>query len=582
MENEKIQQNVYLCKKCLEKGEYFIPLYDKIEDFKVIKFKCSKEHNIEYKDIIRKPLDDNLKSLLGECQKHKEVICAWDDVDKKNICFYEVGENMRNNKDYLLLGQIYPEYTFQFNLSNHINLMKKLLKKFKNDRQQLKEEIIFLEMIVSHIEMNFNLFNLKIKNYQIIKNVLNSINIFPEEDIMSLDKKRLMHNYGDLCMRIIKKKYEDIKIKELNLKYDITFDAQILNNENYSNNIKYIVKYSRNKKIDKDSWRKRLTFSIEDLNGNSINIFEFMLLQNDLNLIKDNFLVLIHSEKIIIYFFQKKITLIKLSDDLKNFSLTNLTLEHLLITDMVYSRYDDLIKINSNNILLIFHGKAYIITFNYELTLIENFSELEDLKGSTIKKAKNIYYYDGDNILQKGIIIISTDNPSRFTMYDKNMNILNDFEFRINYKDNSVLDISYNFIKKIVLIFTEDYIYQLNLFNKDISTVYDISSYMDKPKNLTKENKNYENDIKVKIIYSYNKNDKTIEEIVFLINPFMDRIYQFNWDDKILLIKKEYIYQNIYDIIPLYTPDAFNYVEKDPSIDFNVLFLASDEVIVFG
>ena len=26
MENEKIQQNVYLCKKCLEKGEYFILL----------------------------------------------------------------------------------------------------------------------------------------------------------------------------------------------------------------------------------------------------------------------------------------------------------------------------------------------------------------------------------------------------------------------------------------------------------------------------------------------------------------------------------------------------------------------------
>ena len=398
---------------------------------------------------------------------------------------------------------------------------------------------------------------------------------------MSLDKKRLMHNYGDLCMRIIKKKYEDIKIKELNLKYDITFDAQILNNENYSNNTKYIVKYSKNKKVDNDSWLNRLTIFIQDLNGNYINHFEFTS-HNNLNGLKNNFLVLVHSEKIIIYFYQKKITLIILSDDLKKKKLTNLTLEHLITTYWAYSEYDDLIKINHNNILLIFHGKAYIITFNYELTLIENFSELEDLKGSTIKKAKNIYYYDGDNILQKGIIIISTDNPSRFTMYDKNMNILNDFEFRINYKDNSVLDISYNFIKKIVLIFTKDHIYQLNLFNKDISTVYDISSYMDKPKNLTKENKNYENDIKVKIIYSYNKNDKTIEEIVFLINPFMDRIYQFNWDDKILLIKKEYIYQNIYDIIPLYTPDAFNYVDKDSSIDFYVLFLSSDEVIEFG
>ena len=55
-ENKKIiikKSFVLLCNKCLEKGEYMIPIFY-LNDSKKIEYKCSKNHIINEKDICKK------------------------------------------------------------------------------------------------------------------------------------------------------------------------------------------------------------------------------------------------------------------------------------------------------------------------------------------------------------------------------------------------------------------------------------------------------------------------------------------------------------------------------------------------
>ena len=80
---EKIQQKIILCKKCYKEGENNIPSIHMSEKSWEIKFTCPKNHDIN-SDIIKMNLDDNLKSLLGVCQQHKEVFCAWSEKEGKN------------------------------------------------------------------------------------------------------------------------------------------------------------------------------------------------------------------------------------------------------------------------------------------------------------------------------------------------------------------------------------------------------------------------------------------------------------------------------------------------------------------
>ena len=66
--------------------------------------------------------------------------------------------------------------------------------------------------------MNYNLFyNLKINNYQIINNIINSINIIPSEKLEESYKKFLIAKYGDFLYEISKQDFKDMNVKELNI-----------------------------------------------------------------------------------------------------------------------------------------------------------------------------------------------------------------------------------------------------------------------------------------------------------------------------------------------------------------------------
>ena len=69
--------------------------------------------------------------------------------------------------------------------------------------------------------------------------------------------------------------------------------------------------------------------------------------------------------------------------------------------------FDDLLKINPTNILLINNFKGYVFTFDEEL---KNIIQIYDLPEQNIIKADTVYYYNQNKILETGIIIISSNH----------------------------------------------------------------------------------------------------------------------------------------------------------------------------
>ena len=174
MQSQDIKHSALLCKKCLENGQYIIPLYDKNELTKEIEYKCPSKHKNIKNDIIYMKIDENLKLKLTHCENHKEnSFCAWSENDSKNLCFMEIGEHLANKKNYELFMDIYPDTQLKedmyFETKDSLN---QLLKKYLDEFPKANKEINYLKEILHIIENSFCIFlKEEIVNYQTIKNM---------------------------------------------------------------------------------------------------------------------------------------------------------------------------------------------------------------------------------------------------------------------------------------------------------------------------------------------------------------------------------------------------------------------------
>ena len=561
---------IVLCKKCYENNEYFIPLYQKGKIKYEIELKCPKNHIIDKDNNINIYLDNELKKKLRECQIHNEVFCGWIEKEFRNICFYDVGYQMKDKKDYLLYGNLFPGYSEQIKQQEHIKKIKELMIKFKNDTPELIKEIEYLELVYKHISMNLNLFyNYKIHNYQIVKNINNVLNIITPGEVDDLDKIRLLNKYNGILSGI-NKMAKDLEIKETNLGENEYNCFEPLIGENPFNNKKnYFLQLKRG------------------INNNEINIYDKDGYNvNKIHLFYDifdskNYLSLMFSEKILIIFFRRLYFYI-ISDDYKMCESFDFKFEHLLpfnhfLSDVNYS-FDDLLKINSTNILLINSKNGYVITFDKEL---KNLIQLYKLSTVNIIKANSVYYMNMNNIVETGIIIISENSlnnkdldninkDSKFTMFNDKMEIIHEFNFKLNHKKNQIIKIHYAYKNNMILIFTMNKILQLKLDTQEIITIYDITGYFNA------EETNYQNLAnKIKIIYNYDKANKKIEEKILIINEEKKQFCLFEWEEKILILKKKIIYPNLLNIIVYYPSDILYLLNAEPIFEPEILFINS-------
>ena len=595
MELDKTSKEVLLCKECLVKKEYTIPLYHKNETTNEIEYKCSKSHSIGTKDVISMILDDDLIRKLNFCEEHKEKYCAWSEDGLTNLCSYDIGNKLESKQQYLLFIDIYPSTNKTQKLySQAVYSLRELLNKYLANAPKAIKEIKYLENLIIIFENSwFLLCKHNINNFQVIQNILYSLSIMPSEnEIKSLEKEYLMILYGEFIIKMTKKKVIDIDVKELN--------------HNFSKNNK-IIQFIGNQNqqyffnLDQNGFIKIIKMRNNDITYiyNSENNYKF----------EKGDCILPYNDKIIIVLQDKKLLFIDYINNvtyhlnLSNYLLNannNINMNNMNFFDInqnnfnaLYDELDfltsenNLIKINMNDILLLHKKRAYIITLDDSLNSITNFQELAEIEN--VIKACPIFYQK-NNIVQKGIIIISNitkdfnsnnypnlyyNNRKLFLMlymYDINLKIIQAFNFSIPIGDRYFTinrsEISFNFINDMVLILSEKEIYQISTLTKELIAIYDISQYLDN------------NIIKSNIFFNYDKQNKKFEQIILLMNKSKDQIYQFNWEEKTIVFHKQYEYKNLIDFIPFYRPDVvsdFSSNEKKSNI-----LICSDRSILFN
>ena len=158
------------------------------------------------------------------------------------------------------------------------------------------------------------------------------------------------------------------------------------------------------------------------------------------------------------------------------------------------------------------------------------------------RKKANTIYYRNNNIIKKGIIIVSIASKEKYhklekssklsmriVIFDNKIKILRSIEiFNTNikyFKNIGISEVHYNLINDMLLLFIDKKIYQIYLKRKEVISIYDISQY---------------NETLTRIYYNYDEKNKNIEQLILLINKKDGKIYLFNWNEKMIIFKKEY------------------------------------------
>ena len=156
-------------------------------------------------------------------------------------------------------------------------------------------------------------------------------------------------------------------------------------------------------------------------------------------------------------------------------------------------------------------------------------------------------------------------------IYNNNMELIKIFDISIpiikNFDKKNISEIHNNFLNDRLLIFIDQKIYQINLETRTLETIYDISLY---------------NEAKIRIFYNYDERKKMIEQVILIMNEKEGKIYLFNWEDKMIVFKKEYEYKAIIDFIPLYSPEIFNSLNEDKNIKFDKIFFHLNKGILYN
>ena len=582
--------NIILCRKCLKNGEYLIPLFH-LNELNEIEYKCSKNHIIEKNDIIIEKLNEKLIILLSQCtdeehinnyQDQDKIFCAWCDKCGKNICQIDVGKDLKRNHDYILYMKIIPDLQYEIIIKEKLNKLKGLIDRYNIICPDAKDEIKYLNNTYNRNYMNYNLYyNKKIINYQTINNILfNSNDDFNEksfEEFESILKiKRYKFFYKELLninslTEINKKEFETV----------LPPDGKIIPfiKKNTDINNKYFGVYGL-------SFGK---ITIIDDTGKKIN--ELLLKPSDpyfndfLVLFQDDILISYNLSDFSIYYF---------SEDYSSYELHTIGVGSKKFHFDYFGRYNNFhlnkkfIKTSSNNYILIMEGEAFLIDLNkYIINFFFSKNSKENLKllnfnNNVILNANSALYKENNNIYEGLIVtyIIKNKNTSfGIELLNENLKKILEIEFNTKYinknnNTNYILEINYNYLNETILVFINSKIHQLSSVTKEIVTIYDISP------SILDINFFFYDSKEIIFFYHYNEKNKKLEQIIIIINKKNNKIYQYIWDEKLLILKKEYTFLNIKNVLPLFTHDIFDNLNNNNRKDSNLGKKYIEEILV--
>ena len=209
------------------------------------------------------------------------------------------------------------------------------------------------------------------------------------------------------------------------------------------------------------------------------------------------------------------------------------------------------------------------------------------------------YFYDNDLFGKKKGFQLFNKYKYNINIYSNNLTIKDSFTF--NYSNNlfliKFLELNYNYINNMLLIFVGENILQISLKTKQIITNYIIQplNYLivkiddnleeydkdlfDKSLLITKKDNKILKSFQIFSFYNYNENIKKMEQIILLKDCSDNKIYPYYWDDKTLLFKQNYELPKFIDIIEFNKFGENTYYNKKNNSE--KIFIESEEVIIF-
>ena len=613
------QSCVILCWKCLEQKEYNIPLF-KLNEFNEIEYKCIKRHKIGKEDINYQLLNEKIKKQLTFCKNEKHfdvhqgqpsVFCAFCEICEKNICHFGLGDDMHKH-DYILYTKEIETKLKNINekgTKQKLDRLEKIINVYKEIYPGERDEIKYLIKTYNRKFMNYRLYFIEnIRNYQTIQNLLfNYHDDFTEKDLIQYENNINKDRYKFLYKAILNKEsIKNINKIELNIKKEEKDKLAILikdNDINEENKMYFCILSEESLKI----------YDIKGENKKEIKLeckydFLFTLYNNNKIILKANI----------------NLVLLDLSDDFKTCQIKYLYFNYrpsfrdFYLID-IYNN-TQFLKTSSNKFIFINRGKAFIaenspniieenflmnIDSSSEITeenYLRNFLKVFNAKrnydefdsillprvssnilkfgNKYILKGNSAYYEDNNNNnnILEGIIILSIDynRKSKITMFDENLKKRFEigFEYTFNHNDRvNLLEIIYNYLNDMILIFIDSKIYQIDNKTKQIVTIYN--------------NDKIFSSCEINSFYSYNEKNNKLEQIIIAHKKDSGDIFVFHWKQKFLFLKKKYVLPKIKEIIPIFTPTILrdlvnnnNYNER--TIDENILLIESDKLLLYN
>ena len=563
---------VLLCQKCLELDQYTIPTYE-LSSFNEVQYRCPMDHKIDKNEILLLALDNDIKKRLNQCTKPEHlnmgldgdhVFYAWCDQCKRNECELDISSDVGH--DYILYEYVKPDDNMKIVLKDKLDKLKALIDKYNKCSPNSIELIHYLIKTYNRNYMNYNLyFNEKILNYQTCINVLFNTNDDFKDNLFdiyedNLTKFEYVYLYKDLLdQKQTSKLSTRILFRRFMEKEIIIPLIREINDTTRKNEI-YFGLFTQ--------FLEGKALFIYDSNKNKINKIDITPL--------DNFGIIKYQNNIIIIYDSSAFNIIYFSQDYKthqifklNIHFQNQNLDSYLnckINGCYFQLLIKLIKTSSYKFVFLYDGKAYSVDLGKYLDKKKNLTEGDEILNPLLKDSNcvlngNSIYYKYNNMTLEGIILISYSSitkKSEIIMLDENLDTILEIEFKYSFTENysnGVFYIDYNCINNMISIFINREIYIINSSTKEVTTIYNITNYIMKPKNIYSDIIDFHKTVDVVSFYYYNDEKKEIEQDILLTNNYTKDIYHFYWDGKSILLKKKYdaVEDNI-RIMPIVSP----------------------------
>ena len=570
---EEKKSYVLLCQKCLEVEEYFIPIYE-LNSSKEIVYRCSKNHEIDKKDILMLELDEDIKKRLNQCNKTEHlnmgldgehIFYAWCEQCKRNECELDISNDIGH--DYILYEYIKPDELIKNDLKKKLEKLKSLIDKYKRCTPNAIDLIHYLTKTYNRNFMNYNLyFNEKIVNYQSCVNVLFNINDDFKNDMFDL--------YEDNLNKV---DYHYIYKDLFNSQQTDKISARIfLRNFNEKEIVIPLIKDNTNKKLKNEiylgifmNFLESKALFIYDINKTKISKIDLTPLRNHGIMKYSNNIIIVYDSSVfnIIYFSEDYTThqLLQLNVNYQNQKIYDYELESQIMGSL-FQLVVKLLKTSSYKFVFLYIGNAYSIDLgrylDNKMVLTSGEENLNLLfKNSDCVLNGNSMYYNYNNLILEGVILIALSSVTykpTIVMLDENLDIILEFGFNYPFSNrgiNGVLDINYDYLNNMISLFINNEIYILNSKTKQLTTIYDISNYRNDPLNNYENIINFHKTADILSFYYYNEEKKEIDQTILLMNNYTKEIYHFYWDKKSILLKKKYDSTgNDIRIIPIISP----------------------------